>query len=104
LWLHHCVVDYFTKWVEALPTFSNNCTTMKLFMLNHIIAQFSVPKTIVMDHGSHFHNKMMTKLGSRLGFHHENSTPYYPQSNGQVEATNHMVKTMIQRMVGKHKN
>lgn len=31
------VLDYFTKWVEAMPTFSNNCKMTSLFMFNHII-------------------------------------------------------------------
>jgi hypothetical protein len=63
------VVDYFTKWVKALPTFSNDGTTTKLFIFNHIISWFNVPNTIVIDHGSHFHNKMMIELAVRLGFH-----------------------------------
>jgi hypothetical protein len=42
------VVEYFTKWVEELSTFSNNGTTTTLFMFNQIIARFKVPKTIVM--------------------------------------------------------
>ena len=30
--------------------------------------------------------------------------PYYPQANGQVEAINKVVKTMLHRMVGDHKS
>jgi transposase InsO family protein len=97
-------IDYFTKWVEAMPTYSNDGTTTALFIFKHIISRFGVPNTIVTDHGSHFRNKMMTKLAARLGFHHENSTPYYPHDNGQVEAINRVLKTMIQRMLGKQKN
>jgi len=95
--------NYFTNWVKDFPTLSNDSTTTALFVFNHIITRFGVPKTIVTDHGSHFCNNMMTKLASRLGFHHENSMPYYPQANGQVEATNHILKTMIHRMLGKQK-
>jgi hypothetical protein len=89
------VIDYFTKWVEALPRISNDCIVVALFIFYHIIARFDVPKNIVMEHGSHFLNKMTTKLVSRLGFRHENSTPYYPQENGQVKAINHVLKIMI---------
>jgi hypothetical protein len=28
---------------------------------------------------------MMTELTTKLGFHKDNSTPYYSQANGQVE-------------------
>ena len=48
------VVDYFTKWVKAMPTTSNDGTTIALFMFNHIIARFGIPNELVIDHGSHF--------------------------------------------------
>ena len=34
---------------------------------------------------------------------HDNSTPYYPHANGQVEAINKVLKRMLQRMIGVHK-
>jgi len=70
-------VDYFKKWVEAMPTFSED-EKMKLFIFNHIISRFGVPQAIMTDHGSHFRNHMISKLSVKLGFRHENSTPYYP--------------------------
>jgi hypothetical protein len=97
------VVDYFTKWAEAMPTFLNDGRTTTLFIFNHIITHFGVPRAIVTDHGSHFKNQMMSELHAKLGFRHENSSPYYPQANGQVEAINKVLKTMIQRMVGENK-
>jgi hypothetical protein len=96
-------VDYFTKWVEAMPTFLNDGRTAALFIFNHIIARFRVPRAIVTDHRSHFQNQMMSELSTKLGFRHENSSPYYPQANGQVEAINKVLKTMLQRMVGVNK-
>jgi hypothetical protein len=62
------VVGYFTKWVEAMPTFRNNGEMTMLFIFNQIIARFSIPKAIVSDHCSHFQNKMMMELTSNLGF------------------------------------
>jgi hypothetical protein len=89
---------------RTFPTFSDDDTIAALFMFSHIITRFSVPKTIVMDHGSHFCNYMMTKLGSKLGFLYENMTPYYPQANDQVESITHVQNTMMQRMLWKQKN
>jgi hypothetical protein len=88
-------VDYFTKWVEAMPTFDNTGKTAALFIFNHIITRFGIPQAIITDHGSHFQNFMMSKLTEKLGLHHENSTPYYPQANGQVEAINKVLITML---------
>ena len=70
------------------PRILEDGKTAALFLFNHIIARFGVPQSIITDHGSHFHNQMMEELSTKLGFRHENSTPYYPQANGQVEAIN----------------
>ena len=97
-------IDYFTKWAEAMPTYVEDGKIAALFLFNHIIYRFGVSQSIVTDHGSHFHNQMMEELSAKLGFHHENSTPYYPQANGQVESINKVLKTMLRRMVGDHKS
>ena len=47
---------------------------------------------------------MMEELSAKLGFRHENSMLYYPQANGQVEAINKVLKTMLHQMVGDHKS
>eukprot|EP00253_Pinus_taeda_P032724 PITA_32724 len=76
------VVDYFTKWAEAMPTFKADGKTTTIFVFNHIIARFGVPQVIITDHGRHFRNVMMTELTGQLGLRHDSSTPYYPQANG----------------------
>eukprot|EP00253_Pinus_taeda_P006912 PITA_06912 len=81
-------VDYFTKWAEAMPTLNEDGHTAAQFLFNHVISRFGVPQAIVTDHRKHFRNHMMTELTTQLGLKHDSSTPYYPQSNGQVEAIN----------------
>jgi hypothetical protein len=98
------VVDYFTKWVEAISTFDNTGKTEALFIFNHIISRFGVPQAIVTDHGSHFQNFMMSELTEKLGLRNENSTPYYPRANGKVEVINKVLTTIFRRMVGIHKS
>jgi transposase InsO family protein len=73
-------------------------------LFNQIIARFGIPREIVTDHGSHFQNKMMTELTSNLGLRQEHSSPYYPQANGQVEAVNKSLKTILQRTINSAKS
>jgi hypothetical protein len=72
-------VDYFTKWVKAMPMFKDDGETTTLFLFNQIIARFDVPREIVTDHGSHFQNKMMTELTSNIGLQKEHSSPTTPK-------------------------
>jgi hypothetical protein len=37
-------IDYFMKWAEAMPTFENTGKTTTLFIFNHIIVHFGVPR------------------------------------------------------------
>ena len=87
-----------------MPTYAEYGKTTTLFLFNHIIARFGVPYSIVTDHGFHFHNQMMEELSAKLGFLHENSMPYYSQANGQVEAINKVLKTLLRWMVKDHES
>ena len=87
------------KWAEAMTTFKSDGETIAFFVFNHIIAWFGIPKVIVTDHGSHFQNSMMTELTTMLGFRKEHSSSYYPQENGQVEAVNKTLKTILKRTI-----
>ena len=89
-------VEYFTKWVEAMPTFRNDSETTTLFLFNQVIYHFGIPKYIVTDQGSHFQNNMRAELALKLGFRQEHSSPYYPQANGKFEAMNKSLKTILQ--------
>ena len=71
-----------------MPTFNDDGERTTLFLFNQIIARFDIPREIVTDHGSHFQNKIMSKLTSNIGLRQENLSPYYPQENGQVEDVN----------------
>ena len=75
----HCYIivalDYFTKWVEAMTTFNNDREKTFLFVFNQIVTRFSILKEIVIEYGSHFQNKMMTELTSKLRFEQEHSSP-----------------------------
>ena len=33
-------IDYFTKWVEAVPTYAEDGKNATLFLFNHVIARF----------------------------------------------------------------
>jgi hypothetical protein len=88
---------------KLCPPSTTPMTLQRVFFFNHIISCFGVPLQLVSDHRKHFKNEIFVELSSRLGFSHEFASPYYPQSNGQVEVVNKVLKTMLQCTVNKHK-
>lgn len=72
--IHHyiiMVIDYFIKWEKAMSTYSNDMKTAALFLFNHIIPRFCVPRSIVTNHDTHFFNAMMTELTTMIHLDHE---------------------------------
>uniref|UniRef100_A0A2N9I550 Uncharacterized protein n=1 Tax=Fagus sylvatica TaxID=28930 RepID=A0A2N9I550_FAGSY len=87
--------DYFTKWVEAEPLANIRDKDSIKFVWKNIITRFGIPKTIISDNGTQFTSKPFTKYCSELGIKNVYSSPAYPQSNGQAEASN---KTVLDRI------
>lgn len=75
-------VNYFTKWVEAMPTFINMVATATLFFIDHDISQFMVLKQLGFDHSQHFEDEVWRELSSLLGFLYQYSSSDCPQGNG----------------------
>ena len=69
------VVDYFTKWAEAMPTFNNTTNATTCVFFNHVITQFRVPLQLVFDHEKHFENEIFVEFSSKLGFFDDFSSP-----------------------------
>ena len=45
--VHHYIivtVEYFTKWIEAMPAFDNMTKTVAYFLFNKVITRFGIPK------------------------------------------------------------
>ena len=68
------------------------------FIREHIIIRFGIPKRLLSDNGTPFINKDMKNLIETYYIKHERSTPYYPQVNGQAEATNMVMLKILKKM------
>ena len=53
------VVDYVSKWVEAIPTYTNDAKVVITFLRRNIFSRFGTPKALISDEGSHFYNKLV---------------------------------------------
>ena len=82
------VVDYVSKWVEAIPTHTNDASMVAKFLRSHIFTRFGTPQALLTYRGTHFCNKMVDKVLEKYGVRHRTSLAYHPQENGQAEVSN----------------
>jgi hypothetical protein len=72
--------DYFTKWIEAIPTRSAYHKVIISFLEN-IMSKFSCPSSIVTDNTASFIAKPLIKFCEQYGIILIHCNRYYPQGN-----------------------
>ena len=92
-------MDYFTKWVEAIPLKTVTSKNMVDFVKEHIVYRFGIPQTITTDQGTMFTSEEFRDFATSMGIKLLNSSPYYAQANGQAEASNQIMITLIKKNI-----
>ena len=97
-------VDYVSKWVEAIPTRTNDAKVVAQFLRSNIFSRFGTPRALIIDNGTHFCNKVIDKVLQKYGVRHRTSLAYHPQSNGQAEVSNCEIKYILEKTVNSSRN
>jgi hypothetical protein len=92
-------MDYFSKWVEAVPLRNMTHREVIEFVLPNIIYQFGVPQTLMTDQGVSFMSHQFKEFAVLLRIELMNSSRYYAQSNGQAEASNKIIISQIKKKI-----
>ena len=90
-------MDYVSKWVDAIAYPINDASIVVGFIQRNILSRFEAPRTIISDEGSHFANKVFSKLMNRYGIKHMMGLAYHPQLNGQAEISNREIKKIMEK-------
>ena len=93
------VVDYVSKWVEAIPTITCDAKVVLRFILSNNFSRFEIPRAVISDKGSHFYNKLFPSLLTKYRVKHRVSLAYHPQINGQAEVSNREIKKILEKTV-----
>ena len=93
------VVDYVSKWVEAIPTRTNYSFVVFSLLIANIFFRFGTSKAIISDQGTHLCNWTIEALIKKYGVQHRVLTSYHPQTNGQAKISNREVKSILQKIV-----
>ena len=92
-------VDYVSKWVEAIPTRTNDAKVVAQFLHSNIFSRFGTPQALITDNGTHLCNKVIDRILQKYGVRHRTSLAYHPQSNGQAEVSNREIKYILEKTV-----
>ena len=93
------VMDYVSKWVEAILTRINDVSVVVKFLRSHIFTRFGTPRALIMNGGTHFCNKLVDKVLKKYGVRHRTSLAYHAQANGQAEVSNQEIKSILEKTV-----
>jgi hypothetical protein len=93
------VVDYVSKWVEAITCQAADAMHSKRMFHEVIFLRYGVPRIIISDGGSHFIDRTFQKALTEVGVDHRIATPYHPQMTGQAETSNKQIKIILQQTV-----
>ena len=97
------VVDYVTKWEEAIAVQHVDAKTAIHFLKKNIFSRFGTPRVLISDRGSHFCNAQLTKVLQHYSVKHKVASRYHPQINGQVEVFNKEFKKILEKTVAQSK-
>ncbi|XP_050368898.1 uncharacterized protein LOC126786994 [Argentina anserina] len=91
--------DFFTKWVEAIPVRTTSSEVITDFIFKYIITRYGIPECLVADRGVGFMAEKTQKFLASYGIKFMHSSPYYAQANGQAEASNRVIMSILKRML-----
>jgi hypothetical protein len=77
--------DYFSKWVEVIPTRNAIDSVVINFLQENILARFGCPIKIITNKAQAFKSVAMIKICQKYNIILGHSTTYYPRGNGLVE-------------------
>jgi len=97
------LVDYFTRWVEAVPLKNIEDTDVIVF-LRDVFSRHGLPEVIIIDNGKQFIadiTKMMIDLyGSWIRF----ISPRHPEANGLAENRNKEIEKILRHLCSKQED
>lgn len=81
------IVDYVSKWIEAITTPTNDTKVVTIFSFN-FVSRHDTPITIINNDGTHFCNKHFEDLMNKYRVKRNVVIAYHPQRNVQGELFN----------------
>ena len=98
------ICDRFTKLTRAIPLKVTTALAIASVFLDHWVAAYGVPDTVLTDNGPQFAAVFLQGVLGMLGIVTNFTTPYHPQTNGQVERFNRTLVRQLRHYVLEHQD
>jgi hypothetical protein len=92
------VVDYLSRYPETVPMPNQEAEVVAQAFLDHIVARWGVPPTVITDLGTNFQAKFVQAIYQKIGVVNITSTPHHPQTDGLVERYNRTLKATLAKL------
>ncbi|CAF4351189.1 unnamed protein product, partial [Adineta steineri] len=89
------LTDVLSKFVVTRAVRDDSALTAVKFLKEDVISKFGAPGCILTHNGTHFTSALINELIRQIGATHLYSTPYHPETNGQVERYNSTMDAKI---------
>ena len=98
------LTDHFSRFTKAYATTNKSAKTAADCIYNDFMMCYGIPEKILSDQGKEFENKLFHRLATLSGVKKLRTTPYHPQTNGQVERMNQTIINMLKCLPEQYKS
>lgn len=99
------LIDYFTKFVDAVPMRNQEASTIAKIVDEKICAVYGCPLQLLSDRGPAFESQIFSEMCHLLGIEKIRTTSYEPRTNGMIERYHRTMNAMIGKVVDEnHQN
>ncbi|PIK52582.1 hypothetical protein BSL78_10524 [Apostichopus japonicus] len=91
------VTDYFTKYINMYALPDQTAETVAQCLFDKYFCEHGISEVLHTDQGKQFESKLVHRLCKLMGIVKTRTSPYHPQSDGQVERFNRTLKSELSK-------
>jgi len=95
--------NYFTKWIELIPSRQATDTVIISFLENNVLSIFGCPQKLIADNSTTFKSNKMIDFCNKYHITLGHSAAYYPQCNGLEKSSNKTLVNIIKKLLEDNK-
>ena len=95
------LVDAFSKYLILIPVEDHKSATVAQCLMEHVLLPYGMPQEIASDNASDFTSDFRKEMYAGFGITRKVSTPFRPQSNGQIERMFSTMRSILAALASK---